>query len=134
MSLSIRFIIYTQRLTTHIVFLADKFLCQSGAWKSSALGLGINQMWRSVSRSAGSTYTNDSGQPIVTAPRAAVGGAGSYCIISVYVNGLLVYYGNSGGGSYSQSLQPHVIVPPGSTYRATTSQCGITAWHELSSS
>lgn len=105
--------------------------CEGGVWRRNLYGVGVSQAWRAVGRVAGVTYSNTTGEPIITAPRASVGGAGSYCVLTVYVNGNVVYYGNSGGGYYSQSIQPHVVVPPGGTFSAWPSQCWISGWDEL---
>lgn len=104
--------------------------CQSGVWRSPTIGSG--QTWKLVAKTVGTTYTNTDSKPIIVAPQAIAGGAQSYCVLLVYVNGLLVSYNNTGGLNYSQVLQPHVIVPPGSTYMAQTTQCWLNAWNELS--
>ena len=85
-----------------------------------------------MARSLGTTYINTATKPIVVAPQALSGGPQSWCVLLVYVDGILVSYNNSGGANYSQVIQPQVIVPPGSSYAATALQCYLNNWNELS--
>ena len=91
----------------------------TNTWVSStpAGGIGVNQTWQDVtsSRAMGTTYTNNTGRPIMLvarASRSAVSSAGIGITISgVYVP---VCYGtNSNGGNESVGS---IIIPTGATY------------------
>ena len=94
--------------------------------------IGVNQTWQDVtaSRSAGVTYTNTTGKPIMV---ACYGSDATSIVasLSIYVDGVVrveqqvysqVYYAGVGGA---------VIVPNGSTYRMNISSVTTESFHEL---
>lgn len=94
----------------------------------SANSLGVNQTWTDVtaSRSAGVTYTNSTGRPIMLKIYAAGSGTTQ---LTVTVSGLTFYTVNlSAGGSWTATET--VVVPAGGTYSATTN-VSLVGWYEL---
>ena len=86
--------------------------------------LGVGQSWQNVtsSRSVGSTYTNNTGKPIMIAVTKLLRGTQGY----IQVNNINVAYFHNGDDGATNT----VIVPNGATYRVT----GITnlsLWAEL---
>ena len=97
--------------------------------------LGVGQTWQDVaaSRSAGVTYTNTTGKPIVvnvTCIRsAATSPVSSFVVDGVTVNRIISTSGVvSGGETLDASSQ--VIVPNGSTY-AVDGTGSLRLWSEL---
>ena len=92
--------------------------------------LGVGQTWQNVigSRTAGLTYTNNTGKPIVMAISAS---ATNYIVINFIINGVTIFTHNSGGGGYSQIGGAQIIVPNGATYGITISAGGLNSWFEL---
>jgi len=94
-----------------------------------SLGIGINQTWQdvTVSRSAGTTFTNTTGKPIFVSIYEVLGTAShtSYII----VDGIIVNVNSDGGANNKQSTQ-NAIVPNGSTY-SWTSNAVLDKWLEL---
>lgn len=91
--------------------------------------IGVSQSWQSVSRSAGVTYTNTTGKPIMVngASDNQINGATRAFI---YVDGLIV--GRTGGSYGGQGFMLCAIVPNGSTYSWNTDTGNINlAWTEL---
>ena len=94
----------------------------------SAISLGVNQTWTDVtaSRTAGTTYTNNTGRPIMLKIYAAGSGTTQ---LTVTVSGLTFYTVNlSAGGSWTATET--VVVPAGGTYSATTN-VSLVGWYEL---
>lgn len=88
--------------------------------------LGVGQTWQNMagSRSAGVTYTNSTGNPIVVA--ATFNNGGSPFNTSFSVNGVVViseYYYTGVGGTGP------IIVPNGATY--SSSGAALSSWFEL---
>jgi hypothetical protein len=106
--------------------------CESGAWKSSAAGLGVGQAWLDVrpSRSMGATYTNTTAAPIAVQFAAYVLNAGGWGITG-YINGSVA--SNCSGGNYEDRCNLFTIVPAGSTYSFVMSGGGLQnyQWREL---
>lgn len=102
-------------------------LGSDGKFPSSVVReIGVGQSWRNVisSRSAGVTYTNNTGKPILVCVQLAVPGAATF-----YVDGAVVYAVNTG---YTFYPLLSVIVPDGSTYKVTVSgDARIWGWREL---
>ena len=99
-------------------------------WTSAALGvIGINQTWQNVSgsRTAGTTYTNSTGKPIMVNVTAYKIGSSSPTIC--YVDSVQVAFMDAAGtndvGNYTTSS---FIVPNGSTYQVTNE---FSYWSEL---
>ena len=93
-------------------------------------GLGYDQTWQDVktSRASGGTYTNSTGKPIVIAVAAS---GTNYIVISFIINGVSVFYHNTGGGAYSQNGGAQIIVPNGATYGVTITAGILSSWFEL---
>lgn len=96
---------------------------------SSNMMLAINQSWVSVtqSRSIGTTYTNSTNKPIFVS-----------IILSSVSSGTQVIWYVGGGAINASTLQIAVtqlpimfIVPPGQTYKLTSSSGSIGSWMEL---
>ena len=116
---------------------AGKVLTSNGStlsWTASstiASGIGVNQTWQNVtaSRAFATTYTNDTGKPImvaVTGSGTVVSGVG---YVYMYIDNVEI----TANGSYGQSAPVNVtlIVPAGSTYKATQLQASLNKWFEL---
>ena len=92
-------------------------------------GIGVNQTWQDVtaSRSAGTTYTNTTGKPIMLAIRfgdSSTGGGSCY----VTVDGIQVGYYQLYTG-YDDTFT--CIVPNGSTYSFTLISMNMMFFREL---
>lgn len=101
------------------------------SFDASPFGMGFNQTWQDVtsSRSAGVTYTNTTGKPIVlsivhTSANSSVG------ITSLTVGAVEVTRQQAeGSGLYTYKQQ--VIVPKDTTYLFTLGSGSISYWREL---
>jgi len=90
-------------------------------------GIGVNQTWQDVtaSRAFNAIFTNTTGKPIFIAVEGANYG------VNVFVDNLKVAH-NSANGAGPNSLGVSVIVPNGSTYKATPSyNDSLVLWTEL---
>jgi hypothetical protein len=99
-------------------------------WTSAAAtGIGVGQTWQNVtgSRSAGTTYTNSTGNPIMIS--ISISGPASTSINSLTVGGVLVGY-VSGDDNLNPRQTISSIVPNGSNYVFSTG-CPIISWAEL---
>jgi hypothetical protein len=115
---------------------AGNLLVSNGtSWTSATLassgvklGLGITgETWKSVGKSAGTSYTNTNGYPIMVTIETSLLSNGCNC--SITVDGIRVcYFGIAGflGNTYMTT-----IVPAGSTYSCTVNSMAVTAWAEL---
>ena len=99
----------------------------SAATIAQSTDLGVGQTWQNVtgSRSSGTTYTNNTGKPIMIAVTSSGGSSG----FSLYIDNMLIVTNystyNSGGPSHGITA----IIPNGSTYRATGGS--LVNWAEL---
>lgn len=111
---------------------ADNSVSFPGNVASGVLGAG--QTWQDLtaSRSAGVTYTNTTGRPILVLPHLQHGG-GAYFTAIVTINGIAVAHLNAGNATYSQVFPYAFIVPAGGTYVLTLTGGGGTMgkWSEL---
>ena len=94
--------------------------------------LGYGQTWQDVtsSRSSGSTYTNNTGKPIMISIIAT----GRDATVQIYIGSLLVAKQTDIYDGQSNTSTCSTIVPPGSTYRViSTNRWGISisSWAEL---
>jgi hypothetical protein len=92
---------------------------QTTAFTGAASGLGIDQTWQSVTRSAGVTYTNSTGKPIAFLMAYAAGAGGNdYVTITIggvsfsFIQAVLV-----SGVVFGENM---AIIPPGFTYSYTS--------------
>ena len=101
-------------------------------WTSSPLGvIGVGQTWTDVtaSRAANTTYTNNTGKPImVIVSTWAVGNAN--VTIQLNINGVMVGRDASYEASGTLGGCISAIVPNGSTY-SVTNLSGTLTWSEL---
>lgn len=86
-------------------------------WTSAtpAGGIGIGQTWQEVTRTIGTTYTNDTGKPIMLVGQANRNGV-STAGLSITIGGVtipLCYNTNSNGGNTAVGS---TIIPTGATY------------------
>lgn len=93
--------------------------------------IGYGQTWQSPSRSAGTTYYNTTGKPILIAVSGRMNALNTH-FTYIYVSGILVTYAYGGGGASNAFFDvPGIaIVPPGATYSVTNTG-GIAVWAEL---
>lgn len=93
-------------------------------------GIGVNQTWQDVlaSRSAGVTYTNSTGKPILVNIQTSQTG-GSNPSASIAVSG--VKAAQDGQSNVPGGATLSVIVPNGATYVYTTAGNAATIWVEL---
>jgi hypothetical protein len=83
--------------------------------------LGVGQTWQNVSRSLGSTYTNDTGRPIQISIFAS-GSSGS--ALALIIDGLELLRTNQ-----SATIHVTAVIPNGSSYTMTAA--GLGSWKEL---
>lgn len=83
--------------------------------------LGVGQTWQNVSRSLGSTYTNNTGRPIQISIFAS-GSSGS--ALALIIDGIELLRTNQ-----SASLHVTAVIPNGSSYTMTAA--GLGSWKEL---
>ena len=83
--------------------------------------LGVGQTWQNVSRSLGSTYTNNTGRPIQISIFAS-GSSGS--ALALIIDGIELLR-----TSQSASLHVTAVIPNGSSYTMTAA--GLGSWKEL---
>ncbi len=91
--------------------------------------LGVGQTWQNMtaSRSGGSTYTNNTGKPIVVI--VSIRDANIFSGVLVYVGGVVIIDVDDIG---AQGTTPYTfIVPNGSTYSVTVNSNTIRHWAEL---
>jgi hypothetical protein len=93
--------------------------------------IGYGQTWQGPSRSAGTTYYNTTGKPILIAVSGKVNPLNTQYTY-IYVSGILVTYAFGGGGQVGVSLDipATAIVPPGASYSVTNAG-GVSNWVEL---
>jgi len=96
---------------------------QGGQALAAMSSLGYGQTWQNVtgSRTAGTTYYNTTGKPISLSLVSTAGNA-----MTLTINGVLIYSGNSGGVGSSYCA---AIVPTGQSY-STTASAAVTQWLE----
>ena len=107
-------------------------------WTSSPLGvIGVGQTWQNVtaSRALATTYTNNTGKPILVNVVQYNGGANGV-FITLIVDGVIVNRdGGWPGGGNPMYANVSGIVPNGSTYRAEATGGNATGslnnWSEL---
>lgn len=83
--------------------------------------LGVGQTWQNVSRSLGSTYTNNTGRPIQISIFAS-GSSGS--ALALIIDGLELLRTNQ-----SATIHVTAVIPNGSSYTMTAA--GLGSWKEL---
>lgn len=91
--------------------------------------LGVGQTWQNMtaSRSGGSTYTNNTGKPIVVI--VSIRDANIFSGVLVYVGGVVIIDVDDVG---AQGTTPYTfVVPNGSTYSVTVNSNTIRHWSEL---
>ncbi|MFY3053400.1 phage tail protein [Achromobacter xylosoxidans] len=89
---------------------------------------GFNQTWQNVaaSRSLGVIYTNTTGRPILVQVYTTSTAAAGYLFFAIDETPAgLVYYPNS-----AANLPGCILVPAGSTYRASTTNARLSGWRE----
>ena len=79
--------------------------------------LGVSQSWQSVTRTAGTTYYNTTGRPILIVATNTVNNT-STSGTTLTVNGALVFstVGNGAGIGMVQNVSASAIVPNGASY------------------
>jgi hypothetical protein len=100
-------------------------------WTSAApSGIGIGQTWQDLtsSRVFGTTYTNNTGYPIMVAIAATVLNTATW---TVMVAGLQIIQMSGSGASANADVTGTFIVPNGATYIANGSGSSLSRWSEL---
>ena len=97
--------------------------------EAQAYDLGVGQTWQDVkaNRSAGVTYTNTTGKPIMVAVKGSVNSSAD---IHIYINGVSI---QSQQGTSSAATVPHsitTVIPNGANYKVTSTFAPI-KWFEL---
>ncbi len=94
---------------------------------SQMLGVGQTLQDVKASRAIGTTYTNTTGKPIVVSVsfQSTAGINSGILFVNTQV------FGQSSGGFVGAIFNICVIIPPGGTYRATTSSADVIYWAEL---
>jgi hypothetical protein len=103
-------------------------------WTSAAIpqtGLGAGQTWQNVtgSRSAGTTYTNSTGKPIVAS--ISVSRTSDVARVDLYVDSILVASAWTGSSSIEQRAFVTTVIPNGSTYSISGLSGSLSNWAEL---
>ena len=98
----------------------------SSKFTGNAVPLGVGQTWQDVSgsRVSGTTYTNDTGRPILV---SVISTTGALTMIGV-VSGLTVM---NTVGAAGVRMTGQLLVPAGATYSVTASNSLFTSWMEL---
>jgi hypothetical protein len=95
--------------------------------------IGIGQTWQNViaSRSAGVTYTNTTGKPILVSVITTNNSNEKYLNLNINTMGA-GKIGNGGWNtsSISNDIKWLIIVPPNDTYSASLTGASISDWHE----
>lgn len=93
--------------------------------------IGVGQTWQQPSRSAGVTYTNSTGRPIMAVISCASGTINGF--VHLTIGSTVVSYANwsHNVGSISSGVTLVAIIPNGSTYFVTNNGFSITYWNEL---
>jgi hypothetical protein len=105
-------------------------------WKSQAVSgtLGVGQTWQNVtgSRTSGTTYTNNTGKPIMVNVRATQAGI-SRSTLTANVGGVSFMIGNDENSSGGATAVASVLIPTGATYSITvgSNSSSIQQWVEL---
>lgn len=89
---------------------------------------GFNQTWQNVaaSRSLGVIYTNTTGRPILVQVYTTSTAAAGYLFFAIDETPAgLIFYPNS-----AANLPGCILVPAGSTYRASTTNASLSGWRE----
>ena len=104
---------------------------QGGQALSAMSSIGYGQTWQAPSRSAGTTYYNTTGKPILVAVSGRMNALNTN-FTYIYVSGILITYAFGGGGAANAffDVPGTVIVPPGASYSVTNTG-GISFWNEL---
>ena len=90
--------------------------------------LGVGQTWQSVTRTAGTTYTNSTGKPI----QVAISCTGTQSQnATLVVGGVSVMRTGVGASNVGWLGNVSGIVPAGTTYYLTVSGAAISFWSEL---
>lgn len=77
--------------------------------------LGFGQTWQSVTRTAGVTYYNTTGKPIVSNYQASGGNATASVDVSIN-GGAAIRFVNVGSGTGPAAISGSIIIPPGASY------------------
>jgi hypothetical protein len=102
---------------------------------NSMSSLGYSQTWQDVSgsRAFATTYYNTTGRPIWVSVSGQGTVNGSSTVLNLLVNGTAIMrHGTvlgAGGATYGAAID--AVIPPGSYYSVTQSQCSIQNWFEL---
>jgi len=101
-------------------------------WTSAALSaIGVGQTWQSVTRAAGTAYTNSTGKPIMLV-RSSVNSESANTGSSISIDGSAsIIFSRSGSGFGPGSASGSIIIPNGATYVITDLNPGTIATFEL---
>lgn len=91
-------------------------------------GIGVSQSWQDFtsSRSAGVTYTNSTGRPIMV---SVIGSGSPDSGARLYINGVEIVRFVAGAANLNYTLSS--IIPAGATYLVTLYYGSIVFWREL---
>lgn len=82
----------------------------------AAASLGYGQTWQSVTRTAGVTYTNTTGRPIMLVMNINASGSAS-CSVNININGGgAITFLSASAGTGPTGAAGSFIIPPGATY------------------
>lgn len=82
----------------------------------SAASLGYGQTWQLVTRTAGVTYTNSTGRPIMLVKNINGSGSASCSANIAFNGGSAITFVSSSAGTGPSGSAGSIIIPPGSTY------------------
>jgi hypothetical protein len=106
-------------------------------WKSQAVSgtLGVGQTWQDVtsSRTSGTTYTNNTGKPIMVNVESDQGSDFS-AVLRATISGVTFKIAEDSNSSGGTRCAGSVIVPNGATYSIVASGSGVSGfvqWVEL---
>ena len=113
---------------------SSTFLRGDNTWNAPATqpAIGVGQTWTNVagSRSAGTTYTNSTGKPIMVAAYSSSSPSNGQGIV-LTISGITVGYGYFAYATNQFVNTVYGIVPDGATYVVTVSSTSIAGWVEL---
>lgn len=92
--------------------------------------LGYGQKWTDVtaSRTAGTTYYNTTGRPIIV---DVAGGNSSNTSVEIVIGGYAMGQNGITGSGYTAIPARNAVVPPGLSYSVAAGAAGISKWSEL---
>jgi hypothetical protein len=102
----------------------------AGTGDADAAQIGVAQTWQLVTRTAGVTYTNTTGRPLLL--NCNISGSSAAANVSIVIGGVgPIVFVNVGSGTGPCQAAGNIIIPVGATYVLTDFQVATRVTHEL---